>query len=274
MDLFSYLLTHFISNLFSKFSEKLFNGAKGHFQDLSQLVFYLEERVGDVTGLSLGQMEKLLFTFGISLIIIKFLYRGFCIYVVGIDGDSTASPETLVLNFIKALVLASAFPALYQLLVKVTTYLISDLGVLIKSDTLNLFNIGNDLWTAIIALIWLICYFIFRLQMVKTGLEMLILRFGFPLACTGIMDSDGGVFSTYSKKFFQVAVSVVVQITLVQLSLSFAIGGDPIISIAALITAIKAPSFLKEFMLTSGGNGMNISSKIHAMSSLKRLIRR
>lgn len=274
MDLFSHLLTHFVRNLFISVSTKLFEGAKGHFQNLTQLVFYLEERVGDITGLSLHQIERALFIFGIALIVVKFLYRGFCIYVVGVDGDITASPEALLLNFVKALALASAFPLLYEVLVDVTMGLIQDLGLFIQADWSNLFNGITDLWAAAVALIWLICYFIFRLMMVKAGLEMLILRFGFPLACTGIMDSDGGVFTTYSKKFFQVAASVVVQITLVQLSLSFAVGGDPIISIAALITAIKTPNFLREFMLASGGNGIGLSSKIHAISSLKRLVTR
>ncbi len=63
------------------------------------------------------------------------------------------------------------------------------------------------------------------------------------------------------------------QITLVQLSISLALGGDPIISIAVLISALKAPNFLREFMLTGAGTGGGgLSSKIHAMSSLKRLL--
>ena len=273
MDLFSYLFTQMMSNLYTSVSEQLFESSKGHFQNLAQLVFLIEERIGDITGISINNMIDLFFQFGVSLIILKFLYRGFMIYIVGIDGDDTASVEGLVLSFAKAIILAATFPILYDALINITMKLINDLGVKIQADHSNVFGVIDSLWVAVVAIVWLICYFIFRLQMVKTGVEMLILRIGFPLACVGLMDSDGGIFTVYSKKFFQIAVGVVVQITLVQLSISLALGGDPIISIAVLISALKAPNFLREFMLTGAGTGGGgLSSKIHAMSSLKRLL--
>ncbi len=51
---------------------------------------------------------------------------------------------------------------------------------------------------------------------------MLILRIGFPLACVGLMDADkGGVFKTYIQKLFQVSITIMVQITIAKLALSF-----------------------------------------------------
>ena len=68
--------------------------------------------------------------------------------------------------------------------------------------------------TAIFGLVFVIVYFILYFQFLMRGLEILILRVGIPLACVGLIDNDKGVFKPYMSKFFQSALSVVIQVSL------------------------------------------------------------
>ncbi len=47
--------------------------------------------------------------------------------------------------------------------------------------SLNLFN-------AVISLVFFICFFFLYIQFLMRGMEILILRMGMPIACTGLME--------------------------------------------------------------------------------------
>ena len=87
------------------------------------------------------------------------------------------------------------------------------------------------------------------------GAEIFIVRMGFPLACVGIIDANGGVFSGYVNKLFQIVLSVTVQVVLCKLSLSFMIGGHLIWAIVFAITAVNSPRILQELIYNPGGGG-------------------
>ena len=91
------------------------------------------------------------------------------------------------------------------------------------------------------------------------GVEIMILRIGLPLACTGLLDNDKGVFKTYLTKFFQSTVAVMVQISLCKLGvgmmMNVGINLNVFWGIACLVLAIKTPRFLSEFMVPTGGGG-------------------
>lgn len=98
------------------------------------------------------------------------------------------------------------------------------------------------------------------------GVEMLILKLGFPLACVGLVDSDKGIFSPYMKKFFQSIVTIIVQIALTKLAILLISTAQLLQATAVLLVALRTPRFLSEFMLTTNGGTTGVNNIIHNTS--------
>ena len=109
--------------------------------------------------------------------------------------------------------------------------------------------------TAIFGLVFVIVYFILYFQFLMRGLEILILRVGMPLACVGLIDNDKGVFKPYMSKFFQSALSVIIQIALAKLGVGLMMNMHIFWGVACMILAVRTPKFLQEFIVTTGGGG-------------------
>ena len=87
--------------------------------------------------------------------------------------------------------------------------------------------------------------------------EIFVLKLGFPLACVGLVNADGGVFTLYRGKLFKSMLTVLVQILCCKLALLLVFSGQLIYAIAMIILAIKTPKMLQEFMLGGGGGGIS-----------------
>lgn len=249
--------------------------------ELTHVAFYAEAYMtrGFLTGTSLdfNVFFTLFFNFGVALIVLKFLKKGFEVYIMWTDGDPDFDPLTYVVNFLRALVIAISFPILYGWLADVCTEAIDTIigafNVVVGSSLIDMILnlIVGSLFQAIAGLVLVICWLLLWLQLIMRGIEMLILRIGMPLACMGLIDNDRGVFAPYMKKFFQSAMTVIVQISLVKLSVTIMGMGEIIYSVAVCLVAIKTPRFLQEFMLyaISGGSITNTiyhSSRLYQMA--------
>lgn len=216
---------------------------------------------------------EILLGFGVSLIILKFLKKGFECYVMWTDGDPDSEPTNLILRFIQAIVVAICFPTLYSWLADITENLSNDLLAGIGIST----NYDWQIWvtglssagiiTAIFGLVFIICYFLLHFQFLMRGLEIMILRVGLPLACTGLLDNDKGVFKSYIMKFFQSAITVIIQISLCKLGvgmmMNIGLNKNLFWGIACMALAIKTPRFLSEFMLPIGGVGNSVVNNLY-----------
>ena len=171
--------------------------------------------------------------FAVVLIVLKFLKKGFDTWIAWTD-DPSSDPLQLTTNFVKALVCALTFPILYGWLVDV----IEDL----TTGIMNVMGIGG--MTSLSDTL--------RSMIDTAGFTMIIF---IPLACVGIIDANGGVFSGYVNKLFQIVLSVTVQVVLCKLSLSFMIGGHLIWAIVFAITAVNSPRILQELIYNPGGGG-------------------
>lgn len=207
-----------------------------------------------------NQVFNIFFALGISLIVLKFLKKGFETYVLWTEGDSDADPLLLLTNFFKALAVAVSFPVLYGWLVEIvnemTNKLLSAIGIGMQEDFSTLISgiASAGLFTAIVSLIFFIVFFFLYVQFLMRGLEMLILRIGLPVACVGLLDSDKGVFRTYMQKFFQSTFSIIIQIALAKLGVGLMLNAHVFWGLAAVMLSVRTPKFLQEFMITSGGN--------------------
>jgi hypothetical protein len=119
-------------------------------------------------------------------------------------------------------------------------------------------------------------YLSFYIKFLQVGLQILILRTGLPLACSGLMDSDKGVFKTYIQKFLQVGITVLLQIVLAKLSLALLLSGHFVWAFACLMFAIKSPRFLQEFLIVSEGGGGGVykaQAGVRLVQSIRSFVR-
>lgn len=183
----------------------LLNGAIAYIDGLMEgivpLTLYAEQYMSTLAGVDLFEaLFDIVFGFGVSLIILKFLKKGFETYVLWSDGDADEEPIALLTNFFKAMAVAVCFPTMYGWLAgiveEMSDKMLEAIGLATAYDwagwVSGISTLG--LVTAIFGLVFVIVYFILYFQFLMRGLEILILRVGMPLACVGLIDNDKGVF--------------------------------------------------------------------------------
>ena len=244
----------------------LLNGAIAYIDGLIEgivpLTLYAEQYMSTLAGVDLFEaLFDIVFGFGVSLIILKFLKKGFETYVLWSDGDADEEPIALLTNFFKAMAVAVCFPTMYGGLAgsveEMSDKMLEAIGLATAYDwagwVSGISTLG--LVTAIFGLVFIIVYFILYFQFLMRGLEILILRVGMPLACVGLIDNDKGVFKPYMSKFFQSALSVIIQIALAKLGVGLMMNMHIFWGVACMILAVRTPKFLQEFIVTTGGGG-------------------
>jgi len=252
----------------------LLNGILVYVENLLEsivpIALYAEQYMELESGVSLiTTLTNMMFAFGVSVIILKFLKKGFETYILWTEGDADEEPLSLLTNFFKAMAVAIMFPTLYSWLAAIvqdlTTQMINAIG-----DATAMGFAGwvaaissAGLVTAIFGLIFIIAFFLLYFQFLMRGLEILILRIGVPLACVGLLDNDKGVFKAYSTKFFQSMLTVLVQICLAKLGVGLMLNMHPFWGVACMVLAIKTPKFLNEFIVSTGGGGGGAVNNIY-----------
>jgi len=150
----------------------LLNGAIAYIDtlltDIVPLTLYADQYMTTLAGVNIvEELFNILFGFGVSLIVLKFLKKGFETYVVWTDGDADEEPISLLTNFFKAMAVAICFPTIYgwlgQIVEELTNELLVAIGAATAYDwaawTSGISSLG--LVTAIFGLVFIICYFIY-----------------------------------------------------------------------------------------------------------------
>ena len=235
--------------------------------DLVPIALHAEWYMDTLLGTDgISEIFEIFFGFGVSLIVLKFLKKGFEQYILWTEGDADSDPLILLTGFFKALAIAVSFPTLYGWLAEIiedlTDQLIKTISNGMETDFTSIITriSSAGLFTAIVSLIFFICLFLLYLQFLSRGLEIFILRVGLPLACVGLMDSDNGVFRTYIQKFFQSTLAVLVQIVLAKMGVALMLNTHVFWGLGALLLALRTPRFLQEFIIVSGGHGGGIGT--------------
>jgi hypothetical protein len=252
--------------------------------DLVPIALHAEWYMDTLLGTDgISEIFEIFFGFGASLIVLKFLKKGFEQYILWMEGDADSDPLILLTGFFKALAIAVSFPTLYGWLAEIikdlTDHLIKTISNGMETDFTSIITgiSSAGLFTAIVSLIFFICLFLLYLQFLSRGLEIFILRVGLPLACVGLMDSDNGVFRTYIQKFFQSTLAVLVQIVLVKMGVALMLNTHVFWGLAALLLALRTPRFLQEFIIVSGGHGGGIGTvyqSVRLVQIAKKAIRK
>ncbi|MDA3846930.1 MAG: DUF6102 family protein [Vallitaleaceae bacterium] len=243
------------------------------------IALHAEDYMDTLLGTSgVSGIFDIFFTFGVSLIILKFLKKGFERYILWTEGDADTEPIILLTGFFKALAVAICFPTLYDWLAEIVADMSSQVIAIISDDMATDFAAiitgisSSGIFTGILSLIFFICFFMLYIQFLTRGLEILILRIGVPLACVGLMDNDNGIFRTYIQKFFQSTLAVMVQIILAKLGIALMLNTHVFWGLAALLLALRTPKFLQEFIIISGGQGGgSMMNKIYSTARIYQM---
>lgn len=232
---------------------------------------------------SLRNIYTYLYSIASILVVLKVLFRGFQIYVLWRNGDSEASPRDMVVGALEAQVAILAFPYLYTLasdvVVEISQTIMGYLGgttvKTISSSITTMFF--NSFFTTVALLVWLIMVLILLVRTVKLGIELLILRLGFPFATLGLIDSDMALFKNYIQVFIKTFFTLIIQVVLLSLSIRVIASTTStlfgwLFGIALASTALSAPKLLQQFLAPSGGGGGGAMYKLSSAAMLARSV--
>ncbi len=257
--------------------------------DLLDITFHVETLVnsGETTVFSADALQdvyRFLYTLASSLVVLKFLIKGFQIYILWRGGDADQSPRDMLMGVAQAAVVMVSFPFLYDLLVDVVLEAAQELMGKLGAMQYNggivdilLSNIGGMTWPRmlvflLLALIFFILVLVLWIKMIAQGFELLVLRLGVPLATLGLIDSDMALFKNYMQLFVKTALTAVIQACL--MSLAFRVIGtfrilNVVSAIALIYTAMSTPKLLQQFLVPRSPGG-GIAQKAYSAAMVAR----
>lgn len=218
-----------------------------------------------------------IYSFVIGLLILKFLWKGFSIYILWRDGDADNSPRDMLTGSLQAVITAIAFPYLYNIIADVAGEFAKKIMNVFGLAGSNLYewesaNLGVGIVEFFLMLVYLILLIVLYIRMIQKGFELFILRLGIPFACMGLIDSDYGIFKSYIQTMFKAVFTAIVQVVLLSASLPVMVLLHPIWGIAMICEAFAVPALLQQF-LTATGRGGGITQKIYSGAMTLRALK-
>ena len=167
----------------------LLNGAIAYIDGLMEgiipLTLYAEQYMSTLAGVDLFQsLFDIVFGFGVSLIVLRFLKKGFETYVLWSDGDADEEPIAILTNFFKAMAVAICFPTMYDWLATIveemSNKMLEAIGLATAYDWAGGVSGSSTmgLATAIFVWVFVIDCLILDLRFLLSGLELMILWVG------------------------------------------------------------------------------------------------
>lgn len=272
-------MTDLIQSFLGNIATEAFSAFDAIIQGIFNQSFYIENFISDIFGSSaVADVYNYIYITACSLFALKFLQRGFSIYILWRDGDADSSPRDMVMGAVQGVVVAATFPFIYDFSIETAIWFYENiLRLLNLTDTVLLEAAfksisSGTVFTIVVILIYVVAGFILWLQIIKRGFELLILRLGLPIACIGLINSDGGVFKPYVSTIIKSVLTLVVQSLLMCLSFRMIITLNTsglLVGIAALMTAYSVPALFQQFLVS--GQGMNVTNKIYSTARLMQM---
>lgn len=230
-------------------------------------------------GIDFAKLNSVVVKFALALIVLKFIKKGFDIYIMQMDGDPDHDPVTLLTGFFEAIAIAITFYSLYTPIINVFKSFTSEMLKAVGSDgeiqtiksSIITTLLGKGTFNIILVIIFAIMVIILYIKFIMNGGELLILKYAIPITATGLMDADGGALKMTAKKFLQVGFTVTLQIILLRFSIALLLTMHPIWAIAFVALALKTPNLLAEFLYTRPGGG-RAGQTLQAVTNIKRLL--
>lgn len=252
------------------------------FNNMLNLVFYIERELmyipSDALGLhyevNFNEVYKIVFNYAIYLLIIVFIVKSIKTYFLMKDGDNEQNPIQLVIGMLKAVIVMICFKEIYGIGVSIISeFLNSILGIMCIQE-INLAealsnNIQGGIFTAVACLVLLICWLLLICQFIMKGIELLVMRIAIPFATIGLLNSDDGVFPDYIRSFLMTAFTLVIQLSLLNLSIITLVMNKLVYGIAIAVVAVNTPMIMNKYMIKPSASPINaIGNTARSMRAL------
>lgn len=231
----------------------------GLFSSTFTNIFFIERQFGISENIIMA-INVVILSFSGSILTIKLLHKLFSVYILKKEGDATTSVLDYVKNYCLGIGISLTFTVAYQWLGTVMQELQAGISSVLGTGEYN-FDLTNLAFSSgLFIIIYVIFVAVVYVNFLINGVRMLILRLGMPFACVGLIDGEKGFYGIFIKKIFQTAITVLVQIVLVQLSTLPLLAGNKAISIlsgiAILAYSMKISTDLNEIFLANASSGM------------------
>ena len=270
------MLVELIQNFISG-SESTLNSI---FNSMLNLVFYIERELmyipqGAILAqakVDFNQIYQVVFNFATYLLVIVFIAKAIKTYFMMREGDSDQNPVHLVLGMLKAVIIMICFKEIYTIGVGIVEEFLNSILNVMPMQNTNLAealsnNIQGGIFTAVACLVLLICWLLLICQFIMKGIELLVMRIAIPFASIGLLNSDGGVFPDYIRSFLMTAFTLVIQLSLLNLSIITLLTNKLVYGIAIAIVAVNTPMIMSKYMIKPS------ASPVHAIGNTARSMR-
>lgn len=223
--------------------------------------------------------------YAVALLLVKLLFKILNVYILQNEGDSDDSPVSLVTSYVMALAVMYSSSFIFKTITDIIKQIANDfMGLFLRNSIISYSPDQFETYGFFVLLMYLFAFFfmiILYYSIVKTGIQLIILKVGFPFATLGLIDSDKGVFKTYVNTIVKAIIGVSLQCVLITVTLSALKPSEQFIfkdfmGVIALIGAtIATPKLLDQFLIPSnGGIAKGAYSGSRAINSFSRLGRR
>lgn len=237
---------------------------------------------GIVTAGTIHDVYTFVYGTAVSLVVLKFLLKGFQIYILWRDGDADSSPQEMLVGSVQAAVVMAGFPAVYDKMANITTWFTEEIifrfGIAAGEDLLfNPIAVTAGLFVLILLIVYVVLALGVAIMLLRRSFDLLVLRLGIPIATVGLVDSDGGVFKVYVQTLLRALFTSVIQIVLFSLSVRLLVGGimsfeNIIFAIATVASAFSSPALMQQILIPTGRGG-GVVNKIYTGASAVRAVR-
>lgn len=277
------IISDAINGFFTDLGESLFKMINKLLVSLLDICFNSEHYMTTIgmKTFSLDKVSGVILKFALVVIVIKFLQKAFFIYIVQSDGDPDADPAQLLIGFFQSIAISVTFMSLYTPLINAlkdfANQMLKAMSGKTEAQMMGKLVFTNLVGSAGIAdilliIIYLILVLILYIKFIQNGLELMVLKLSIPFLSVGLMDSDGGVFKTGIKKFFQIGFTCLIQIVLLRMSIALLVAMHPIWSVAAAVTALSTPKLMQDLLFVRMGGGA--MGKLYGVNMIRSMVAR
>lgn len=155
------------------------------FNNLIDICFNAEQHLTSLFGtqwIDFTDLKTVILSFSITLIILKFLKKGFDTYILWVEGDIDTPSLTFITYFFRAIITAVSFSILYEWLITVSKSLANDilqsLNISAQQEIVAglVKGAGMGIFGSIFAIIILIILFLLYIRLLMQGIELFILK--------------------------------------------------------------------------------------------------
>lgn len=272
------------TDILSDILTKLVNGARenvtSYFLDVLDFrtVFNCEAVFQEKVGVDIAPISNIVFTYAFSLLVLKFVWKLFDTYILGADGNEEAEPIMHVANLGKAIFISLAFGLLFSYMMSIGNEIASKILAAIKLKPVEIdaactkivgLIVGSGVMILLILIVFIIMAIVLAVTFSLNAIQLVILRVGIAFSALGLLDSDGGVFKPYIKKFFQICFGAIIQLVCYKLSIYALSSFSFVWAFTLLMMAIKAPAWLSEFIMTNPSGGGKLQQALYSYSIIR-----